>query len=176
LSAGKHERGGMTPVISFVFGLIFAYASFGAIAALVGRLLQFSTAIYALLALAMACCGTALLWREPRTECGNGRGAGHHTGAGAAFLLGASFALVVSPCCTPIVLGIIAYTSASGDPLYGSTLLAVFALGHALPVLCVGAGAQRLALILSNGIVKHAVSTTAAALMFALAAYYAVLA
>jgi thiol:disulfide interchange protein len=75
-----------------------------------------------------------------------------------------------------LVVGILAYTSQSGDALYGSALLAIFAFGHTLPLLGVGGGARRLAVLFSNGNVTSAVSTAAAALMLALSAYYAVLA
>jgi cytochrome c biogenesis protein CcdA len=175
-AAGRQRRAGAIAVVAFVAGLVVAYACFGAIGTLVGQTLRFSTFIYGVLATALALSGARLLWHEEAERCVHGKGGRNSAGTGAVFLLGASFALVVSPCCTPLVLGIIAYSSAMGDPLYGSALLATFALGHALPVLFVGAGAQRIAALLSNANLKHAASTAAATLMLALAAYYVVLA
>jgi cytochrome c biogenesis protein CcdA len=95
---------------------------------------------------------------------------------GGAMLLGASFALVVSPCCTPLVAGIVAYTSASGSAAYGSLLLVSFALGHALPIIPVAFGVNRAARLLQRHAVRQAASVVSATLMLALSAYYAVLA
>lgn len=123
----------------------------------------------------MAIGGFAALWRgEP--HCAHPRAREAKGSAGGALLLGASFALVVSPCCTPLVVGILAYTSASGNALYGSTLLACFALGHALPVVGVAFGTSGLLAVLQRHAVRRAAGVVGATLMLGLAAYYAVLA
>jgi cytochrome c biogenesis protein CcdA len=176
LTAAKDLRESVKIMGSFICGLVLAYACFGAIASLVGRAVQFSAVIYGVLAAALGCAGTAMLWAGRGDRLCAQHMARRNTGIGASFLIGASFALVVSPCCTPLVVAILAYTTASGDPLYGSSLLAVFAMGHALPLLGVGAGAQKIATMLSRANLQDAASTVAAALMLALAAYYAVLA
>jgi cytochrome c-type biogenesis protein len=96
--------------------------------------------------------------------------------AGASFFLGASFALVVSPCCTPVVLGIVAYTSAAGSAVYGGALLACFAFGHALPLFAAACGARVIGSALQRHAVREAAGVLSAALMLALAAYYGILA
>jgi cytochrome c-type biogenesis protein len=117
-----------------------------------------------------------MLCRTEETHCTTHVPVRRRAGFGGSFLLGASFALVLSPCCTPLVIVILAYTSTSGDPWYGSALLAIFAVGHALPLLGIGAGAQRVGALLARPRLKSATSTAAATLMLSLAAYYAVLA
>ena len=161
-------------VCSFVAGLMAVYGSFGAAASLLGRVAHISTEVYVFVALTLAAGGIVSLWNDPRhTHC-TARFSARSWGA--AFFLGVSFALVLSPCCTPLVLGILAYTSAAGDPLYGSALLACFALGHALPVFAVATGARGVGVILERLVVRQAASVLSAAMMLALAAYYGVLA
>ncbi|MEA2721266.1 MAG: Cytochrome biosis protein transrane region, partial [Candidatus Eremiobacteraeota bacterium] len=96
--------------------------------------------------------------------------------AGGVFLLGASSALVVSPCCTPVVAGIAGLTLASGHSAAGISLLAVFACGHVLPVLAAGALGTRLSAALRHAAALQAPSIVAGSLMLALAAYYGTLA
>lgn len=158
---------------AFIAGLTGAYASFGVAASLVTRAMHFSTAIYAVLALALGCAGLTSLLREERPCHARDE---QHASIGASLLIGAGLAFVVSPCCTPLIAGILAYTSAVGDPLYGGALMGCFAFGHTLPVLGIGAGSHRLSAILSRAKLRPAASTCASTLMLALAAYYAVLA
>ncbi len=176
LTGGRARRESSIVMLSFISGLVVAYAGFGAAASLVGKAAQFSTYIYYALATALAFAGGAALWGTAETHRCIHFKVRRSTGIGASFLLGASFALVVSPCCTPVVIAILAYTSASGDALYGSTLLAVFAVGHALPLLGVGFGVQQLGELLAGPRLRAAASTASATLMLSLAAYYAVLA
>jgi cytochrome c biogenesis protein CcdA len=52
-----------------------------------------------------------------------------------AYLAGATFALAASPCSTPILATLLAYVSASGDPLRGGALLMAYSLGYVAPLL-----------------------------------------
>ena len=167
-------------VAAFVAGLIGAYVALGAAAGTLGTLWSASRFVYAMLAVVLAVAGmTTLLY---------GGGASHvhrhaharHTGAqaslGGTFLLGASSAIVVSPCCTPIVAGIAGLTTASGHAGQGVALLASFACGHALPIVFAGALGTRIASAFRHVAASHASATIAGTLMLALAAYYGVLA
>lgn len=176
IAAGKSRSQIIILTLSFIAGLVFTYAAFGAVSSLLLRATQVSGYTYALVAAALAAGGVWTLWRE-ETRCAHLDYASKHgTGAGAAFLLGCSFALVVSPCCTPLVLGIVAYTSESGNAVYASELLCCFALGHALPVIAVAFGVQRVNALLERYAVRQAASVVSATLMLGLAGYYAVLA
>lgn len=158
----------------FTAGLVLAYASFGAAASMIGRMFAFSPVTYAMLAAVLTAAGVATLWKGDR-ECKLERKDFTH-GAGAVFLLGASFALIVSPCCTPIVTAIVAYTTAAGDPLNGSVLLGCYALGHALPILITTGGTSRVADLLHRFSAGGAAATVSGALMMALGLYYGALA
>src|SRR5579864_7225015 len=122
LLSNQNSRPWLT-LCSFVSGLILMYACFGAAASMFGRAIQLSNWVYAALAAALAAAGVLNLWKEQShaKDCTHARASG-----GAAFFLVASLALVISPCCAPLLVGILAYTSAAGNPLYGSELLALF--------------------------------------------------
>lgn len=175
LASNGYRRNGAMLVCSFVAGLVTMYAGFGAGASMLGRALSASTWLYGALALALSISGAASLWRD-EPICSHECASGQAPRSGGAFLLGASFALVVSPCCTPLVFAVLTYTSAAGSPLYGSALLGCFALGHALPILTAGAGAGSISALLTRYAVRRAASVVSATLMLALAGYYGVLA
>lgn len=174
LAAGADRRRSFLRLTAFATGLVAAYACLGMAAAFVGHLQYLSTTLYAVLATALGCAGVLSLSRNDRhcTSLHERPAAG----VGASLLLGASFVFIASPCCTPLLAGIAAYASASGDAPYGAALMACFALGHTLPLLCTGTGVRKLAAVLAHVHLEHAARTAGAALMLALAGYYAVLA
>lgn len=175
LTAGKSSLQAVVLILAFVSGLTAMYASFGAVASLLVHAAEFSTWTYAAMALALAAGGLVTLWRG-QVQCSHPHARANTTGAGGALLLGTSFALVVSPCCTPLVVGILTYTSASGSAAYASALLACFALGHALPVIGVAFGTNGIMAALQRSGVRQAAGMVSASLMLCLAGYYAVLA
>lgn len=175
LTAGKSRPQAVALILAFVAGLTAAYASFGAVASLLGRAAQLSAWTYAAVALALAAGGFVTLWRG-QVQCTHSHARENKAGAGGALLLGASFALVVSPCCTPLIIGILAYTSAAGNTAYASALLACFALGHALPLVGVAFGTNGIMAALERYGVREAAGVVSATLMLGLAGYYAVLA
>lgn len=59
-------------------------------------------------------------------------------GLGGSYLLGLVMGLVGSQCGTPILLVILSVAMASGQWLYGATLLFVYALGRGIPIIIVG--------------------------------------
>lgn len=67
------------------------------------------------------------------------------TGAASAFLAGLLLALVFSPCGTPLLASLLSFVAYEGRPTYGGSLLFVFGLGIALPVVLLGTTATRLA-------------------------------
>jgi cytochrome c biogenesis protein CcdA len=175
LAAGKARGRAAALVFAFIAGLTVTYAAFGAVSSLLGRAMQLSTYTYWAVALTLATGGCIALWRGEKT-CSHARRHDIGESSGSAMLLGSSFALVVSPCCTPLIVGILAYTSAAGNAGYGSLLLACFALGHALPIVPVALSANGATRILQRYSVQQAASVVSATLMLGLSAYYAVLA
>ena len=63
---------------------------------------------------------------------------GESRGLGGSYLLGLVMGLVGSQCGTPILLVILSLAMASGQWLYGATLLFVYALGRGIPIILVG--------------------------------------
>ncbi|MDB5072719.1 MAG: Cytochrome biosis protein transrane region [Candidatus Eremiobacteraeota bacterium] len=167
-------------VAAFACGLVCAYVALGVAAGAIGALWAASAALYASMAAALAVSGIVTLARAgggSHSHETQGRGIPHrYQSAGGVFLLGASSALVVSPCCTPVVAGIAALTLTSGHGADGVALLAAFACGHALPVLTAGALGTRLSGALRRVATSQAPSIVAGSLMLALGAYYGVLA
>ncbi len=166
-------------IAAFVAGLAGAYVVLGLGAGAVGVLWSASRFVYAALAIVLAVAGFATLVRgagAPHVHATGGAEHGARTSAGGTFLLGASSALIVSPCCTPIVAGIAGLTTAGGHVGTGVALLAAFACGHALPVVFAGALGTRVAHTLRHVAASHAPAVVAGTLMLALAVYYGVLA
>jgi cytochrome c biogenesis protein CcdA len=169
-------------VAAFSCGLVCAYVALGVAAGAIGALWAASAALYAGMAAALAVSGVVTLARaggdSHRHEARSHEPRHGERGAslGGVFLLGASSAFVVSPCCTPVVAGIAALTMTSGHGADGVALLAAFACGHALPVLAAGACGTRLSAALRRVATSQAPSVVAGSLMLALAAYYGVLA
>lgn len=174
LTANRSSREGTRVLAYFTIGLVTVYAAFGASASMLPRAAALSTLVYALVAACLAWAGARQLWR-PSPACMHSDESQRAYGAGAPFFLGASFGLVLSPCCTPVVAGILTYSAAAGNPLYGSALLACFALGHALPIFGAGAGSHGLSTLLLRHDVRQAACLMSATLMLSLSAYYAVL-
>ena len=67
------------------------------------------------------------------------------TGIVSAFGAGLLLALVFGPCGTPLLAGLLSYAAFSGNPAYGGTLLFLYGIGMAIPVLVLGASAAKLA-------------------------------
>ncbi|MBV8580777.1 MAG: hypothetical protein JO225_16775 [Candidatus Eremiobacteraeota bacterium] len=158
----------------FTAGLVGAYVVLGLGAGLVGFFWSASSAVYTLLAVALGAAGIVTLLRgDTHAVCGDTR---VRVGGGATFLLGASSALIVSPCCTPIVAGIAGLTAGGGQVTGGAALLAAFACGHAAPAIAVGALGSRVAGALRHVAASHTPAVIAGTLMLALAVYYGMLA
>ena len=168
-------------VAAFAAGLVGAYVALGVAAGALGALWSTSRLVYAALAIILAVAGLATLLRgggDGSHVHGNAHAdaVGARTSMGGTFLLGASSAFVVSPCCTPIVAGIAGLTTASGHTGVGAALLAAFACGHALPIVSAGAIGTRIASAFQPLASSHASAVVGGTLMLALAAYYGVLA
>jgi cytochrome c biogenesis protein CcdA len=110
------------------------------------------------------------------TGCEHDARPGAYRSLGAVYLLGASSALVVSPCCTPVVAGIVAVAAATGKPVVGCALLIAYALGHAVPLIAAGTLSRVAHRLIPSTIGGQAPAIVGAILMMALGAYYGMLA
>jgi cytochrome c-type biogenesis protein len=162
------------PVASFVAGLVGAYVCLGSAASALGAVRAWSTYVYMGLAIGLALGGAVTLFRRETHAHDHPHGAAPN--AGGAFLLGASSALVVSPCCTPVIAGIAGLTIVSGRPSDGVVLLASFGLGHAAPLIGAAFVSGRVSAGLRRLAASPAPAVVAGTLMLGLAAYFGALA
>lgn len=172
LSAGRPAREAIKLCAGFCAGLVLGYGSFAAAAWIFQDALRYSHVLYA----AVACMfGAAALAPVVRKKCRHAQ-ARSAASAGAALLLGASLAFVVSPCCTPVILALTASAAADGNAAHAAVLLAWYATGHALPLLALAGAAQKCAATLTALATARAGRLVTSGVMLALALYYAVLA
>lgn len=166
-------------IAAYVAGIVLAYVLLGVAAGALGALWRTSGPVYAALSLLLAAAGIMTLLHEQH-PCGEG--CAHRTesagagGLGAALLLGAASAFVVSPCCTPLIASIAGLTVLGGRAADGAALLASFALGHVAPLLAAGSLGARAAGIVARATLSQAPAVIAGTLMLALSAYYGLLA
>ena len=57
---------------------------------------------------------------------------------------GALIGLVITPCSTPMLAGLLAYVATTGNPVWGGTLLFVYGIGVGVPIILLGTAAASL--------------------------------
>jgi cytochrome c-type biogenesis protein len=159
----------------FIGSTIATYACFGLVGTAVADLVGCASWIYVGVALAALAAGTATLIGAAWHHHAHVPQAPRRSALSAAFLAGVGFALMVSPCCTPILGVIIAASSLRGNVPLGIGLLAVFGLGHAAPLLVVLAGGRAAVVHLWSSRWAQGMQVGAGTCMLALGAYYALL-
>jgi cytochrome c-type biogenesis protein len=165
-------------VLSFITGLVLAYILFGLTISLISNLQYLAPSIYGIVAASLLIAGIyTLVHARPAEVCEH---TDHPVGSNLltwwrTALFGASFAFVVSPCCTPIVIAILVWTAHTGSPVYGMSLLAVFALGHSTPLVAYGIAGGRFNALISRFRLDQAAAICSGTLMLALGAYYIVM-
>jgi cytochrome c-type biogenesis protein len=162
-------------VTSFIGGLVLAYLLFGVTISLIANLQLLASSIYVLVAVALVAGGAYTLWHARGADMCDHPGKPSVLTWWRTALFGASFAFVVSPCCTPFVIAILLYTAKIGSPSYGMLLLAIFALGHSAPLVAYGIAGGRVNQLLSRFRLDQAAAIASGTLMLALGAYYVVL-
>ncbi len=179
-------RNPTVPTLAFVAGMLGAFMTLGFGAGAVGALWISAGSVYALLATALVLGGCYSLVRADPPAASSARccaaplqrpaGRIAQRSLGGIFLFGAASALIVSPCCTPVVTAIAATSAAIGKPVVGVALLTSFTIGHALPLLVGGSFTARLRRIEKLRIHGQAAPIVSGVLMLALGAYYGMLA
>lgn len=134
----------LLPAVTFTLGLACMLSALGVGAASVGRLYGEATggsggvgALAATLAVVMGLNLLELLpFQLPSLTLPTGDGAGRDVPPSAkAFLLGASSALLSSPCSSPVLASLLGFCASTGSPLLGGALLLAYTLGYSSPVL-----------------------------------------
>ena len=156
---------------SFVAGLTAVYVSLAIGGSLIWRLMALSHYTYLAVALLMGSFGVFTLIRKSE-HCSTPPAIASRGGT---FLLGASSAATVSPCCMPLLGAVIAYADTAGLLLTGVTA-AAFALGHSAPLLFTAALPRGVTRGLTQASMRLAVQVVSGSLMLAVAAFYGILA
>jgi cytochrome c-type biogenesis protein len=72
-----------------------------------------------------------------------------------AFIMGGMLGVVITPCATPILAGLLSYVATTGDPIWGGTLLFIYGIGLGIPIILVGTTFASLVARLSSGKARH---------------------
>jgi thioredoxin:protein disulfide reductase len=134
--------------LSYVLGMAVTYALIGLVAAYMGHSLQvwlqkpvvilFSSLIFVLLALSLFDLYDLKMsqaWQTKIVSLSNRQQAGSSMGV---FLMGILSTLIVSPCVTAPLVGILMYIADTGNLMYGAGSLFTLGLGMGLPLLIIG--------------------------------------
>ncbi|MDQ2864684.1 MAG: hypothetical protein M3R51_00515 [Candidatus Eremiobacteraeota bacterium] len=160
---------------AFIAGLVASSIGTALSLSLLLRLERNSTSIYCVLAVVLAACGLRVLLSANESAC-EGHAAWRPSSIGGALLLGGSFGMLVSPCCTPIFVALAAVGSAANGAYFCVLLVLSFALGHAMPLLAAACGGQNIRHSFERTYARVPIAVVSGSLMLGIAAYYAVLA
>jgi len=139
--------------LSYVVSMSLTYAVIGAVVALLGANLQISlqspwvisafSLIFILLALSMFGFYEFRLpqkWQSKIAGSGQNQRGGHYWGAA---IMGSLSTLILSPCVTAPLIGVLTYIAQSGNVLLGSLTLFFLSLGMGTPLLLIGTSAGK---------------------------------
>ncbi|MHB8147627.1 MAG: cytochrome c biogenesis CcdA family protein [Vulcanimicrobiaceae bacterium] len=156
---------------SLVCGLCVGYLALGLAGSALSLIIHMSSWLYAVVSALLLLAGARSIFVARKTavcKC-----ADDHLSLGSGFMLGASFALVISPCCTPIIVAIVGFGQAYGDWTFAGISTLSFAVGHAVPLIVAGFASVALRERLLQ--YSQAASVVSGTLLVGLAGYYAVL-
>lgn len=177
LTAGLEGARRVAAAGTFVSGIVASYVLIGSSSALWWRIAHGASWTYAALAVGLGVCGIrALVQVGAQRSCAVRACAPRMASLGSAFLSGASFALVASPCCTPILATIAGVAAKAPSPFFGMGVAGAFALGHTAPVFPALFGSGRLYAGLRRHSLQRPASIVAGGVVLALGGYYALLA
>ena len=144
---GTSGRRVVAASLPFVAGFTLVFVALGAAAAATGGALDENRRLVMQVAgLIVVVLGLAFMGLLPGSFFERLAAPGLLDGArrrGSSALLGAAFAVCAAPCVGPVLATILALASEEGELAQGTALLAVYALGLALPFLLVGIGFAR---------------------------------
>jgi thiol:disulfide interchange protein DsbD len=139
--------------LSYVLSMSLTYALLGALVALVGANLQISmqspwsvglfSLIFVLLALSMFGFYEFKLphsWQAKIGNTGNSQRGGHYLGAA---VMGCLSTLILSPCVTAPLIGVLTYIAQTKNVLLGCLTLFILSLGMGTPLLLIGTSAGK---------------------------------
>jgi cytochrome c biogenesis protein CcdA len=137
--AGDSKPRALFYSLAFVLGLATTFTALGAAAALLGQFMgTLGGPWFIALGLLAAAMGLHLLGWLPLRLPGGPNWKPRVAGPLGAFLLGAVFGIVSSPCATPVLVALLGLVATQGEVAYGISLLFAYALGHCVLMLAAG--------------------------------------
>lgn len=140
--------------LSYVLSMSLTYAALGAIVALLGENLQISMqspwaiSIFSFIFIALALSMFGFYefklpnsWQSKIAGSSQEQRGGHYLGAA---LMGCLSTLILSPCVTAPLIGVLTYIAQSHNILLGSLTLFILSLGMGTPLLLIGTSAGKL--------------------------------
>ncbi len=125
--------------LTFILGLSLTFTVLGAIASLIGGLFgMISRTWYFIIGGVAIAIGLHLIGIYSMNIPTPVNLQPKRRGIFGAFLLGALFGIVSSPCATPILAIILTFVATKGEVAYGTSLLFVYALGHCALIFLAG--------------------------------------
>lgn len=100
------------------------------------------------------------------------RASGSRTGVTGALLMGLTMGIIAAPCIGPLVLGLVAYVAAVGDPVYGFLLFFFLALGLGSPYLLLALFAGKIKNLPRSGEWMEGVKHIFGLILLAMAVYF----
>ena len=171
IAGGDRTARSLVRVVAFICGLVASSVVLAAVVSFTAQLNRLSGVIYAVLAIALGLHGAQSLFADMSPKCTHKP----VTSIGGSFLVGSSFAFVLSPCCAPFIAALATVGAANGAVAFTSIVLIAFSAGHASPLLVAGCGAARVKRFLESHFLSMPGSVVSGGLAIALAAYYALL-
>jgi thiol:disulfide interchange protein DsbD len=140
--------------LSYVMGMALSYALAGVVVALAGSSVQVALekpwviVVFSIMffILALSLFGLFELRLPSKLQNNIQRWTSKHQGGTyvGVFLMGAFATLVVSPCVSAPLVGVLAYIAQSGDVILGGTALLAMGIGMGIPLLLMGTSAGKL--------------------------------
>lgn len=155
LGTSVHQGDRKRPLF-IVAGFVLSFASFAMLIGAVSSAVEIAQEVLRNTALALlALSGLFRLWPRPyewlvarlagwapASAADAGGGNGQASGSSGAFVLGMSLGAVWTPCAGPVLASILALVVKAQDPAWSALLLALYALGAAVPMLGIIYGGQ----------------------------------
>lgn len=137
--AGNDTKKAFRYSLVFCGGMAITFTVLGTLAALLGRLMQFSGSwwylILGVLMILMALQTWEIINIIPQSALMNKNNKRGYLGAAIAGILGGLFA---SPCATPVLIALLAVVAREGNIVMGIVMLLLYSLGHSVLLMIAG--------------------------------------
>ncbi len=179
LGAQKQQRPNPDKVIQFSLGVVTAYSILGLFTSLAGALIiDHRGSVFVLAGIIVIAMALQLKGLGPRfpwhrlTFGAMGKPGWIQRLPMGAFLIGFTFALVTSPCASPVLAAVLSASAAVGSPPLATAAMVLYAIGYSTVILLVGLGVELGDLrrqLLERG---DLISGTSAIVLFAFGVFY----